>query len=373
MTRAIDESMSLPIPRSGRAERSRAGRWWRLERLARWEFWPALAVYAPLIPALAWYALRSRGVSRCTAVNPAIPLGGLVGESKSQILALLPTDRVAPSALIAPGPVAGRLAVLDAFMSERGVRWPLILKPDVGERGTGVRKVADRATAEVYLRQYSRAVLAQAYHPGPFELGVFYIRHPRDETGRLFSITDKRFPSVVGDGASTLADLIRRDPRLRLQQRVFLERLGARQDDVPALGHSVQLGVAGNHCRGATFLDGHVLATEPLRRAFDQVTRAAGGLFFGRFDIRYADADELAQGRGFSIIEMNGLLSEPTHIYHPGFPFWRAQRVLREQWRLAYEIGDANARAGAHVASVREVLRGVRSHLARPDADAPSD
>ncbi len=358
--------------RGGLAQRL-SDAWVRLARLRRWEFWPSWMIYAPLVPFVVVHAVRHRGFGTCTAVNPAIEFGGLVGESKSQILAMLPAERIASAALVAAGPVEQRMAAVDGFMRANGISWPVILKPDVGERGTGVRLIQDAAAAREYLTRYSQPAIVQRYHPGPHEVGVFYIRRPTDKTGELFSITDKRFAKVTGDGVSTLSQLIRSDARLRLQLDVFLQRLGTRWSEIPASGVVVPLGISGNHCRGSLFLDGSALATTQLREAFDTISLATPGLYFGRFDVRYHDAAELKAGRGFAIIEFNGLLSEPTHMYDPGFSFWAAQRLLRRQWRMAFEIGAENCRRGAIAPGWRELIAAVRIHTRRPDADAPSD
>ncbi len=222
--------------------------------------------------------------------------------------------------------------------------WPIVLKPDVGERGRGVKLIANRQEAETYLRTTLDPVIAQAFHPGPYEAGIFYVRHPAEPSGRIFSLTDKCFASVTGDGQSALRTLIHRHPRYRLQAPVFLKRLGADAHRVPGRGEQVSIGFAGNHCQGTMFLDGRHLITPALINAIDAIARRTPGFFFGRFDIRYTDPAKLAAGRGFQIVELNGLLSESTNIYDPSTRFWHAQRVLREQWRLAYEVGASNPR-----------------------------
>lgn len=344
----------------------------RWGRLRRWEFWPAWAVYGPLLPALAWYALRHGGATVFTAANPGIPHGGLAGESKWEILRRLPADAVVPTALIPPGPAPERRAALLAAERVAGP-YPMILKPDVGERGAGVRLVRGRPEALAALAAEPAALLAQKYHPGPFEAGIFYVRTPGARSGRIFSVTDKSFPVAVGDGVRTLRELIESHPRLRLQAPVFLARLGARAARVPHAGASVALGVAGNHCQGTMFLDGRGLITPELTLAFDRIAGAVPGFFFGRFDVRYADREELRAGRGFAAVELNGVGSESTNIYDPSTGFWRAQRVLREQWRLAYEIGAENIRRGARATPAKELLHAAISHLTREGSGSAAD
>lgn len=334
-------------------------------RLSRWEFWPSWAVYAPLAPYIAWLGVQHGGLTVCTACNPAIPQGGIVGESKSEILGLLPREWVAPFTLIQPGAPGQRAAAIGAFIEERHCGWPVVLKPDRGERGEGVRIVGSAAEAAAYLEAQPDRVIAQVYHPGPFEAGVFYVRDPRAAHGFVFSITDKRFPFVIGDGRATVADLIHAHPRFCRQRTAHLAALGNRAGEIPARGERVQITRLGNHCRGTMFLDGRELITPGLAEAFERIVASTRGVNFGRFDVRYSDAAEFGRGRGFSIIEFNGLLSESTNIYDPGFGYWRAQRVLREQWRLAFEVGRGNIARGARPAMLAEVIRALRAERER--------
>lgn len=72
--------------------------------------------------------------------------------------------------------------------------------------------------------------------------------------------------------------------------------------------------------------------------------RRFGGFFVGRFDVRYSDEAEFRAGRGFAIVELNGVASESTNLYDPAWPLWRAYRTLFRQWALLFRIRDANRR-----------------------------
>lgn len=334
----------------------------RLSRLLRWEFWPAWAIYLPLIPYVAYLALRYRGITTCTLANPSIPLGGLVGESKWDILKLLPQGAIVPTTLIEPAPLADRVAALEAIIRDQRWTWPIILKPDVGERGTGVSLIQDRDEAYLYLQHQPAAVLAQSYHPGPYEAGVFYVRMPGESAGQIFSITDKRFPAVTGDGHSSIRTLIWRHPRYRVQAAVLLGRLANEADRTPAEGERVKLGFMGNHCRGSMFLDGAALITPELTAAINAIATNTPGFYFGRFDIRYSSVEAFKAGRDFRIVELNGLLSESTNIYDPSMGFFQAQVILRRQWRWAYRIGHAIRKYDPKPPALTDVLAVCRMH-----------
>lgn len=336
-----------------------------LRRWSRWEFWPAWLVYTLLAPHLARLALRHRSLTVFAAANPGMPLGGFVGESKLDILKRLPHEWIVPTHAIEPDAHAARLAALERLIQTHALRFPLVLKPDVGERGTDVKLVRSPAEAAAYFARVRSRVLVQPYHPGPFEAGVFYVRRPGDARGFIFSITDKVQPRVTGDGRSSLRTLIWRDQRLSLQAETLLHQLGPSADRVPGAGERVLLSIAGNHCRGTMFLDGRALITPALERRIDAIARSSEGFFFGRFDLRYANPEAFARGEDFRIVELNGVLSESTNIYDPSWSLRRGLRTLADQWTLAFAIGAANARAGTPPPTVSELLRAVRSHRAR--------
>jgi membrane protein DedA with SNARE-associated domain len=328
----------------------------RVSRLWRWEFWPSWLFYLPTLPWLAYLSLRYRGVLTWTAANPGIPQGGVVGESKHAILAQLPQVYVVPSILVTPGELGTRLEQVRQAI-DQGWSFPLILKPDAAQRGAGVKRVRDLVDVEKYLQGQSAAVIVQTYHPGPFEAGIFYYRLPGEATGHIFSITDKVFPVLVGDGRRALDALIWRHSRYRMQARTFLARHDAERGLVLAAGERFALALAGNHCQGTMFRDGSHLITPELERAVDAIARHFPGFYIGRFDVRYTDPEGFKAGRDLAIVELNGVTSESTNIYDPSWSLLAAYRTLFRQWSLLYRIGAANRQHGQAPTGVLELLR----------------
>ena len=329
----------------------------RVSRLWRWEFWPNWLFYLPALPWLAYLSVRYRGVLTWTAANPGIPQGGVVGESKHAILAQLPQASVVPTILVPPGEPGARLALVRQTTVERGWSFPLILKPDAGQRGAGVRRVRDLVDVEKYLQDQPAPVVVQTYHPGPYEAGIFYYRLPGEENGHIFSVTDKVFPVVVGDGRATLEELIWRHPRYRMQAGTFLARHDAQRARTLADGERFVLALAGNHCQGTMFRDGAHLITPELERAVDAIARHFPGFYIGRFDVRYTDVVAFKAGRDLAVVELNGATSESTNLYDPSWPLVAAYRTLFRQWSLLYRIGDANRKRGQAPTTVLEFLR----------------
>ncbi|MDX1502972.1 MAG: alpha/beta fold hydrolase [Thermoanaerobaculia bacterium] len=334
----VELAEALATPRG----RRRLAGWWKRKR--EWEFWSPWVFYPPLVVYYLLLALRHRSLTLFTAANPALPGGGFLGESKSAILDRLPADAVAPYRLL---PAEGdRAAELAAFLAERDGRLPVVLKPDVGQRGAGVHVVRTLEKAHEVLESCDADLLVQEYVAGA-EFGVFYVRPPERESGTVFSITRKLLPEVTGDGRRTLEELILADPRAVALARSYLAGLGDRALRVPAPGERVRITELGTHCRGAIFLDGSHLATPALARRLDEISRPFEGFHFGRYDLRAPSEEALTEGRGLVVLELNGVSSEATHIYDPKHSLIHAYRVLFRQWRLAFEIGRANRARGA--------------------------
>ena len=333
--------------------------------LSFFEFWPGWLFYLPVVLQWIWLGLRFRDFSLPTAANPGIETGGLCGESKSAIL-----DGIV-------GPARGLVAAYatlvtgddDTAGAERArqeLGWPLVVKPDVGCNGAGVRLVHDEAELAAALRAFSRGVglVLQAFVPHPGEAGLFYIRQPDEAEGRITSVTLKSAPSVTGNGHATLRALVLAHPRAGQVPHLYLPRLRARWDEVPPQGTVVPLVFVGNHCRGSVFQDGAAAITPALVQAVDAFARGIPGFHFGRIDVRYRSVAELRAGTGFTVIEVNGAGSEATHIWDPACTLRAAYAAQFRHYRAAWDIGRAMRARGHRPAGIAGMWRAWRRQQA---------
>jgi len=320
----------------------------RWRRITRWEFWPLWLFQIPVVLNWLRLGLRYGDLTLFTAANPGIPAGGFVLESKSEILGAIGDRSAVPAfrKLVLPDSAHERIDAVQRAHAEAAFGYPVVGKPDVGERGDGVRILRDGAELQAWAREAPREAILQRYVPG-VEFGVFYVRRPEDPAGWIFSITAKEFPTVTGDGRRTLEELILADDRAVCLAPLYLEKNAHRLDAVPAAGERVRLVEVGNHCKGTIFRDGRELATPELARRIDQIAASLPDFHFGRFDVRAPTVEEFRAGTSLSVLEVNGVTSEATHIYAPGASLLAAYRTLFEQWRLAFAIGLANVERGA--------------------------
>jgi membrane protein DedA with SNARE-associated domain len=321
----------------------------RIGRWRHWEFWPAWMFYPPVAIYYIWLAIKYRGAMLPTAANPGIFSGGMVGESKMATLRDLMAhspEFTADAELILGSTVEERLTSLQNICARREIVYPFILKPDLGQRGAGIKLIRNEAQAFVYLSKTSAALVVQRFAEGPHEAGIFYHRFPGESRGHIFAITEKIFPCITGDGKSTVAELVWRDARARFMAVKYLDRLNGRQNEVLPAGETLKLVEAGNHAQGCIFRDGMHLCTPALAERIDVISQKVDGFFIGRYDIRFANEGDLRAGKNFQIIELNGAASEATSIYDARNSLWSAYRTLFRQWDMVFAIGAENRKRG---------------------------
>lgn len=334
----------------------------RLKRIRGWEFWSLHVFYFPVVVYVLGQAIKHRHLTVFTCANPAILAGGFIGESKDEIYNRLQKSSAAaefllPHVILTSERSDGeKMRQAEQFIDEHKLHFPLVLKPNAGERGKDVKIVKDFEELQGQLKQVRQDYILQEFAVG-VEAGVFYYRFPGQEKGRIFSITEKRFPAVTGDGQATLETLILRDKRAVCLADSYFAQNFDRLDYVPAEGEELRIIDIGTHSRGAIFLDGEWLKTDILEKKIDEICRGFNGFYFGRFDLRAGSFADLQRAENFKIIELNGVTSESTNIYDPKFSLLDAYRILFRQWRIACSIGAENLKLGVQPTSVSDLVR----------------
>jgi membrane protein DedA with SNARE-associated domain len=345
-------------------------RWAALGRWRHAEFWPGWLFYLPVGFHYLRLTLRYGHPLLPSLADPAIPGGGLINESKDLIYRSIPAGaHRLKTRLFQPGTTA---QALTAWMKRSHLGFPIVAKPDQGQRGSGVRLLRRRADLEAYAGS-AFPYLLQEYCGLGHESGVFYVRRPGQAKGFIYSLTDKRFPEVVGDGQRSLGALILAHPRLRLQAKLFFARHRKRLDEVLAKGRRLRLAQAGNHSQGTLFIDGQRLAGEGLRRSLDRLAKGMPDFHIGRFDLRYGDAGEFGRGRGYKIIEVNAGGAEATHCYDPALTLRERYRILFGQWDLLFELGAAQREKGLKPQSLWGLWRDIRAYGALSSSHPMAD
>lgn len=311
-------------------------------KLTNWEYWPFGILQAPLFLYWLWLAVRERSLLYFSASNPGILTGGMMGESKYEVLQLVPA-RVKPVTLLIKVPT--NASDVEVAARQGGLSYPMIAKPDMGERGWMVRKLKNEADLKQYLSEINTDFLLQQFVDEPLEFGIFYRRYPSEKNGRVTSITGKEFLHVVGNGVATLQQLMEENNRARLRWPELARAYTHRLHEVLPAGEKLELVSIGNHCLGTKFLNANHLISDRLNQSFDALSQQIGGFYFGRYDVRCASLQDL-EAANVMVLELNGCGAEPAHIYQPGFSFREALRVLWRHWRDMHRVSRENHERG---------------------------
>lgn len=306
----------------------------------QWEFWPFWLLYFPVSFYYLWLAVRCRSFFFFTSSNPSIDFGGMLGESKSAIYRLIPPDYLPLYQRIAAG------ALQSATTYAEQVGYPVIAKPDVGERGRLVEKLHSPEELQAYVARCPVPFLIQECVDYPVELGVFYVRFPGQERGRVTSLVQKDFMHVTGDGRLTVRELLEKNPRACRQVDFDHPRFQKSCPYIPRAGERLCIESIGNHCRGTIFLDRQDEIDAALNEAIHQVASQIRGFYFGRFDLRCQSIDDLRKLKNFKILELNGAGAEPAHIYQPGASLRKAYAAIFWHLNVLAQISRINRRAG---------------------------
>jgi len=308
-------------------------------KLFNWEYWPFNVVYGPLF--LYWFflCLKARSFFFFNTSNPTIKNGGFLMESKKEIYDLIPVEFY-PNTLFfkATTPVENVLKETD----QSELKFPMVGKPDIGMKGMMVKKLEDVKDLQVYALNSKVDFLMQEFVPYQNEVGIFYYRYPNEEKGHISGIVKKEFLAVIGDGVSTVEQLLLKNKRAILQLPGLRKEKNNKMNIVLKDKEELILVPYGNHVRGAKFLDDSRLIDEDLINTIDSICKKVKGFYFGRLDIRFKSWEELKQGKNFSIIELNGSGSEPTHIYDPKHSIFWAWKEITRHWRILYRISKRN-------------------------------
>ncbi|HNL37733.1 MAG TPA: hypothetical protein PKH43_01325, partial [Saprospiraceae bacterium] len=261
---------------------------------------------------------------------------------------------VLPATVFVPRHTAPR-QLLD-MMGEAGLRFPVIAKPDVGERGFLVKKIHDEDQLHLHRTQYPVDFILQEYLTEPVEMSVLFYRVPGEKADfGITSVCRKEFLTVRGDGRQNIRSLMRRHDRAALQLSRFELEKPDLLNEIPADGELRLLENIGNHCKGTKFCNANHLIDETLTAAFEPLCTRLEGVYYGRFDLKCADEEALRRGE-VKVMELNGILSDPAHVFDPDHGIWRAYRDYYRHWRIISRISRANRRLGIRDATLKEAI-----------------
>ena len=108
---------------------------------------------------------------------------------------------------------------------------------------------------------------------------------------------------------------------------------------------------------GGLYRDGNRYITPALTAAMNTIALDMNAFYFGRFDVRFSDLEQLSQGQGMKIMEINGAGSEAIQAWDPNIGLVDAFRIIFAKQRLLFAIGAANRALGHCPISLRQLAK----------------
>lgn len=330
-----------------------------IHKLTHWEYWPFELVYIPIYFLWSYYALKSRSLFFFNACNPLIKNGGFFMESKKAIYDLIPQKYYPKTELI-----KDQISFDEVLkkLQNSGIKLPFIVKPDIGLRGSAVKKIMHLDDLKKYHQKADFDYLLQDLIPYENEVGIFYVRFPNEKKGKITGIVSKEFLIITGDGIATIEELIKQNPRFELQLQALQKEYGEKLKTILSKDEKINLVPYGNHARGAKFIDYSHLISDKLTNVINDMCSEIPEFYFGRMDLMYHSWSELEEGKNFLVVELNGAASEPTHIYDPKHSLFFAWKELSRHIRYMYKISVANHKKGVPYLTHKKGMIEYRLH-----------
>jgi hypothetical protein len=337
-----------------------------IELLWNWRYWPMELLYLPLtLYILCVESLRTGHLFYFASANPLVPLGGFAADSKYAIIKRIP-QRFRPQTLF-----IDRKVPYSEELSERILRafeFPVIAKPDIGEGGFLVRKLNNIREWQAYHEQHDMAYLIQEFIDLPIELSISV----NDASGKLeiTGITEKRLVTLIGDGHSTIATLLKKRKSSHYCRKNILHLIGNKASEILPEGAVVQPVSIGNWNYGTEYFHRPEWNTEELQNLIASINETTGLFHYARYDLKCSDHDRtsmtmipngLKDGQ-FKILEINGVKGEAIHLYDPANSIIGAYREIFRHWKYIRRISQRNAGDGIKETRLREGIALLRKH-----------
>ncbi len=304
--------------------------------MMNYEYWPMWAFYSCLFPFYLLKAIKHRHLFFFTNVNPGIDeYGGLFFDSKNGIDQLFPEKYRTKSVLIHDINFEKFLKNIESF------QFPIILKPDNGERGKDVFLLNNPNEYKTLNLQY-KDYLIQEYIDTDCEFGVFVVFLPSSNGYKITSLTDKQYFEITGDGISNIEELILKKDRGIVSFEKLKNNSKLDFTNIPNQGEIVVIHKMGNHNKGTQFIDIQEKISEKMTKQFSKLMEQLPGIQYGRFDVKTNSISDLETFDYLKIMEFNGLPAEPIHIYDSRVGFLNAIKSFLHHHQLIIDISRYN-------------------------------
>jgi hypothetical protein len=331
-------------------------------RLFHYEFWPFWVFYIPAYFYYFFLAIKSRKWVYFSVLNPCMNFGGAFLSSKNKALQNIPKEWVPKTLLVNPEEDFSRIK---KGLQKEKIKFPLIVKPDMGERGKGVEIIPELSDLENHIAGLPKEpYLIQEYIEYPLELGILFYWDLEGKP-QISSIGSKSFCHVIGNGKDPFKALVKKNPRLATRIPLLEKRFKKEWETILPKDKHLLIEPIGNHNRGTTFLDGRNYYSNELLDWTANCARQIPGFDYGRFDLKIKDKNAFKRKKNIKIMEVNGVNSEPIHIYDPNYSIWNAYRDIFFQMKIIFDLSQKRLKKEYPTQSLFAFLKGTQQVLGK--------
>ncbi|MGC6525606.1 MAG: hypothetical protein ACON30_04950 [Flavobacteriaceae bacterium] len=241
----------------------------------------------------------------------------------------------------------------------KGIMFPLIVKPDMGERGKNVALLATAKELEQYLIKIQQPVLIQEYISYPIELGILFYWDTNDKPC-ISSIGVKKLCEIEGNGKDTLKKLVSKNHRIANRKEFLQEKFKTQWHQIVPEKEKILIEPIGNHNLGTAFYDGKEHYSEEMLEWVASCVKNIPGFDYGRLDLKIENWNAFKNNNGIKILEINGVNSEPIHIYDPSYSLWKAYKDIFHHMNIIYKLSKHKTDKKTPPVSLFDFIRGAK-------------
>lgn len=324
-----------------------------VKKLFTYSGFPFWFFHLPIVPYFLYLSTRRLSLAFFTNTNPSIHTGGFVNDSKIDYIKEVDSAFIPEYLFIEQKrPFEDILTALN----RKEMTFPLIFKPNVGERGRGVIKINNEEELKHQLEKSPSDVIIQEFIDYPLEFGVLYYHLPTKGKKGITSITLKEIPNIKGDGFSTIKELI----EFKYNTLSFENLRDIDIEIVLRKGEKLPLEYIAHRNRQCIFRNYNHINCPELLATFSKISDQIDGFYFGRYDVKANSVSDLISGKNIKILEINGVGSQPIHIFDPAYSFLKTYWDLSSHWKLIYKISRENQKRGFHPIPLKKLYNEIQ-------------
>ncbi len=330
-----------------------------LKRIYHYEFWPFWLFYIPAFFYYFFLAIRAKRWVYFSTLNNSMNFGGAFLSSKNNYLKEIPIKWVPTTIFVPPQENFNKT---QKKLREKKITFPLIVKPDMGERGKNVALLSTPKELEDYLKKANQPSLIQEYISYPIELGILFYWNTKKRPV-ISSIGVKTFCEIEGNGNDTLKQLVSKNHRISKRKEFLSRKFKKDWHRKISSGEKILIEPIGNHNLGTTFCDGRKNYSKEMLLWVANCVKNIPGFDYRRLDIKIKDWSAFKNNDGIKIIEINGINSEPIHIYDPNYNLWKAYRDIFQHMNIIYKLSKNKRELKIKPISLIEFIMGAKKAL----------